>query len=190
VINTDVPPRPELLPEYTAHEIYPGHHTESAWKEALLVDRDGRLEESIFLTGTPQSLLAEGIATNALPALGAEAAVASAEIMAEAGAPYDLELVQAVFEAEEPIRRLPHTIALMLHAEGRGRAETREYALRWSLRPENEVEKMLEIGLHPAWRAYVVVYHFGEQLVRDWVGGEPSRFRRLLTEQLTTADLL
>ena len=70
VLNTDVLPRAEQLPEYTAHEVYPGHHTEHAWKEALLVDGNGRLEETIFLTGTPQSLIAEGIATNALAALG------------------------------------------------------------------------------------------------------------------------
>lgn len=189
VINTDVLPRPERLPEVTAHEIYPGHHAEHAWKEALLVDRDGRLEETIFLTGTPQSLIAEGIATNALAALGPEAAAAVAGIMAEAGAPYDPELVAAVLEAEEPIRRLSHTVALMLHAEGRSRAEAHEYALRWSVRPEPEVGKLLDFGLHRAWRAYVVVYEVGERLVRDWVGGDPARFRRLLTEQLTTADL-
>lgn len=190
VINTDVPPRADRLPEYTAHEIYPGHHTEHAWKEALLVDRDGKLEESIFLTGSPQCLIAEGIATNALTVLGPEAATASAEIIAEAGAAYSVELTDAVYEAEEPMRRLTHTIALMLHAEHRGQEETREYALRWSLRPTNEVDKMLEFVLHPAWRAYVVVYDVGERLVRDWVGGDPARFRRLLTEQLTTADLL
>ena len=189
-INTDVPPRADALPDYTAHEIYPGHHTEHAWKEALLIDRDGRLEESIFLTGTPQCLIAEGIATNALAALGPEAAAASAEILADAGAPYDLELTDAVYDAEEPMRRLYHTVALMLHAENRSREETREYALRWSLRPPNEVDKMLEFVLHPAWRAYVVVYDVGERLVRNWVRGDPARFRRLLTEQLTSADLL
>lgn len=32
VINTDVPPRADQLPDYTAHEIYPGHHTEHAWR--------------------------------------------------------------------------------------------------------------------------------------------------------------
>jgi hypothetical protein len=190
VLNTDVLPRPDRLPEYAAHEIYPGHHTEHAWKETVLVDGDGRLEESIFLTGTPQSLISEGIATNAMTALGPEAAAACAEIMAEAGAPYHLELVEAVYEAEEPVRRLSHTIALMLHADSRSREETRELALRWSLRPENEVDKALEFGLHPAWRSYVVVYEAGERLVRDWVAGDPARFRRLLTDQLTTADLL
>lgn len=189
VINTDVLPRSDRLPDYTAHEIYPGHHAERAWKEALLVDEEGQLEESIVLTGTPQSLISEGIATNALSALGPDAAVACAEIMAEVGAPYDLELVESVLEAEEPMRRLTHTIALMLHADGRSREETRAFALRWSLRPENQVEKMLEFGLHPAWRAYVVVYDIGERLVRDWVSSDAARFRRLLTEQLTTADL-
>jgi hypothetical protein len=40
----------------------------------------------------------------------------------------------------------------MLHDEHRSREEAREYALRWSLRPDNEIETMLEFGLHPVWR--------------------------------------
>lgn len=190
VINTDVPPRPESLPDYAAHEIYPGHHTEHAWKEALLVDDRGYLEESIMLTGTPQSLIAEGIATNALAILGDDAERACSEILAEAGAPYDLELVRAVGKAEKPIKRVSHNVALMLHEQGRSRDEARDFALRWSLRPDPEVEKMLDFGLHPVWRAYVVVYEVGERLVRAWTGGDPTRFLRLLTEQLTTPDLL
>ena len=39
-----------------AHETYPGHHLEHAWKEAELVDRLGRLEASILLINTPECL--------------------------------------------------------------------------------------------------------------------------------------
>lgn len=189
VINTDIPPRPEALPDYTAHEIYPGHHTEHAWKEALLVRGRGCLEESIFLTGTPQSLISEGIAKTSLAILGDDAERACSELLAEVGAPYDLELVHALHEAETTIARIAHNVALMLHEQGRSRGEARDFALRWSLRPAPEVEKMLDFGLHPVWRAYVVVYEVGERLVSAWTGGDPARYRRLLTEQLTTADL-
>jgi len=34
------------------------------------------------------------------------------------------------------------------------------------------------------------VYETGRRLVEAWCGGGPARFRRLLTEQLTTTDLL
>ena len=43
---------------------------------------------------------------------------------------------------------------------------------------------------HPTWRAYAVTYSAGERLAGAFVGGDPERFRRLLNEQLTTADLL
>jgi hypothetical protein len=190
VFNADVPLRPEMLPDYTAHEVYPGHHTEHAWKEALLVGGRDYLEESILLTGTPQSLISEGIAETALVALGEDAERACCDILAGLGAGYDLELVRAVREAEKPISRVSHRAALMLHEEGRDADEARAFALRWALRPEAEVDRMLEFVLTPVWRAYVVVYEVGERLVEAWTAGDPARYRRLLTEPLTTADLL
>jgi hypothetical protein len=190
VLNTDIPLRPEQLPVYVAHEVFPGHHTEHAWKEALLVRGRGRLEESILLTGTPQSLISEGIATTALAALGEDAERACCEILADLGAGYDLELVRAVREAEKPIPRILHSAALMLHEEGRDADDVRAFVLRWSLRTEPEVDKILEFVLHPVWRAYAVVYEVGERLAEAWTSGDPARYRRLLTEQLTTVDLL
>ena len=62
VINVDLPVYAFAVPGLVAHEVYPGHHTERSWKEALLVDEGGRLEETILLTGTPQSVISEGIA--------------------------------------------------------------------------------------------------------------------------------
>jgi hypothetical protein len=34
-----------------------------------------------------------------------------------------------------------------------------------------------------------VTYVYGYDLCRDWVGGDRARFKRLLTEQLSPADL-
>ena len=62
VINTDLPVLSTSLGHLVAHEAYPGHHTEHSRKEVGLVRRQRRLEETIFLVGTPQCLLAEGLA--------------------------------------------------------------------------------------------------------------------------------
>ena len=45
-----------------AHETYPGHHLEHAWKEADLVRAAGRLESSVLLINTPECLISEGLA--------------------------------------------------------------------------------------------------------------------------------
>ncbi len=188
-INTDIPLHPDFLVLVAAHETYPGHHTEHAWKEALLVrDRD-RLEESIFLIGTPQSLISEGIASCALGALGVEAEHACESLLADLGWGYDVSLSRAVREVERPLGRVWHNVALMIHGEGRGVDVARAFADRWSLDSEPEIAKRLEFILHPVWRAYIVVYSAGERLVAAWTGGDARRYRRLLTEQMTTADL-
>ncbi len=189
VVNTDLPVRAELVPDFAAHEIYPGHHTEHALKEEALVRARGFDEESIFLVGTPQSVVSEGIATNALRALGDEAERACAAILAERGVGYDVELSLAMRDAMLTLKRVPDTVADLIHERGAPIEEARDFYLRWSLRTPAEVDQSLQFVTHPTWRAYTVVYSAAERLVRRWAGDDPARFRRLLTEQMTTFDL-
>ena len=62
VVNSDQQTTAADLVTLAAHEAYPGHHTEHAVKEQLLVRDQGFLEESIQLVPTPQPLVSEGIA--------------------------------------------------------------------------------------------------------------------------------
>ena len=62
VLNTDIPTSGRDLLRLAGHEVYPGHHTEHALKEQLLMRDQGRIEEGIQLVPTPQALLSEGIA--------------------------------------------------------------------------------------------------------------------------------
>ncbi|MCU0483816.1 MAG: hypothetical protein MUC54_06040, partial [Chloroflexi bacterium] len=48
-LNLDLPVRAPDLLTVLPHETYPGHHLEHAWKEAILVEREGRLEHSVLL---------------------------------------------------------------------------------------------------------------------------------------------
>jgi len=190
VLNVDLPTRATTLPELAAHEIYPGHHTEHARKEAELVRDRGWLEEAIFLVGTPQSLVSEGIASIALDVLGEEAERACAAIVAELGAPYDVEQDRAIRACARALGRVYDNVAELLHERGGSVEEAVAHGLRWSLRPEPDVRKMIDFVTHPTWRAYAVTYPAGERLAEGWVGGDPARFQRLLSEQLTTADLV
>jgi hypothetical protein len=189
VINTDVPTHTQFLVDAAAHETYPGHHTEHAWKEALLVRGQHRREESIFLIPTPQSLIAEGIATNARTALGSDAEEACGAILEERGWSYELDLTRAIRKIMRPMGQAWTTVALMVHEQRKGIDEARAFADRWILDSNEQNEKRIQFILHPTWRAYVALYDIAERLVEKWTGGEASRFKRLLTEQMTTADL-
>jgi hypothetical protein len=187
VVNTDLPVYSFRLPELIAHEIYPGHHTEHAWKEQLLVDGEGNYGEAIFLVGTPQSTVSEGIASLAGEIVGAHDDAQA--VYDDLGVDYDAATADAVRDARADLDAVSVNAALLLHADGGGPDEVIDYVERWTLVPRDQAEKSLEFIAHPTWRAYVSCYSSGYALCKRWVNGDAKRFRRLLTEQLTTADL-
>jgi hypothetical protein len=187
VVNTDLPVYSFRLPDLIAHEIYPGHHTEHAWKESLLVDGEANYGETIFLVGTPQATISEGIASLAPEIVGAYDA--APRVYADLGVPYDVATAAAVRDAREALDTVGVNAALLLHEEGAARTDAVAYLERWSLTPRDSAEKTVDFLTHPTWRAYVSCYSSGYELCRRWVDGDSQRFRRLLTEQLSTADL-
>jgi hypothetical protein len=189
--NTDLPWRATDLFDVVAHELYPGHHTEHVLKEQLLVGDGGRAEETIFLVGTPQSLVNEAIATLAPEIVGGEDVdETAAELLRPLGVELDAALAGHVREHAETLGHIGGNAALMLHEQGVPFDEVRAYALRWSLRSDARVDKGLQFVTDPTWRAYVFCYTEGLTLARRFVDGDVARFRRLLTEQVVPADLL
>jgi hypothetical protein len=188
-VNTDVPSAPDLVVEWVAHETYPGHHTEHAWKEQLLT-RAGRLEESIVLIPTPQSVVSEGIATVAAEiALGDERQDLTASTVADTGVRYDPDLSRAVMKAFEPFSGVSTNAALLLHVDGGSVDDAREYVMHWALASEKRADHVIAFINDPMWRSYITTYPNGHRLCKEWVAGDVGRFKRLLTEQLTPADL-
>src|SRR5258705_156524 len=145
-INTDLPVLSPNLAHLVAHEAYPGHHTEHSRKESGLVRRRGQLEETIFLVGTPQCLVAEGLAD-----LGIEVAVSpdpegpaamAASHLKPLGVPFDAEVAAVVARAGEGLSRVRGNVGLLLHEEGRDIDEVVAYAERWALLPPARAQKM------------------------------------------------
>lgn len=189
-VNTDLPVLSLGLPHLVAHEAYPGHHTEHTRKEIGLVRGRRWAEETIFLVGTPQCLVAEGLADLGLEVLvGRDHQRFAAEHFAALGIRYDADVAGQVAEAGEILAAARANAAFRLHADGADPATVTDELARWALLAPERAAKAVEFLVHPTWRAYVTCYVDGLRLCRSFVGGEPSRFVRLVTEQLVPADL-
>jgi hypothetical protein len=172
-INIDLPLHDFRLLDLAAHEIYPGHHTEHVLKEVGLVRGRGWLEHAVFLYPTPQALIAEGLATIALEQVEAVDGIGG--------------VVLATMEALLPVRA---NIAILLDEHGASVDDARAYARCWMLESDARVDKAVNGLVTRSWRPYVSCYPEGLELCRTFARREPDGFRRLLTEPLTTADLL
>ena len=203
-VNTDLPASAPAFAHAIAHETFPGHHLEHAWKEADLVER-GRIECSLVLINTPESFISEGLAD-----LGAEFAMpegdrvdlleelfrlASVQLADAGRRRRAAEAAAELMDARQTLRASRVNAALMLHADGAPREEALRYLVRVGRFPPHVAEKRLEFLEHPLWRTYVFAYSEGEAVLRRWVhavpeAGRPGRFARLLHEQLTPGAIL
>ena len=200
-LNTDLPVRAADLVHTVAHETYPGHHLEHAWKEADLVDRGGRLEASLLLINTPECLISEGLADvgRSFASPPSESADLLLELYDRAGMAIATHPSAAREAAERTVamgpnrRRLSETsvnAALMRHADGAAHDDALAYLQTVGRVAPALAAKRLEFIEHPLWRTYTFVYHEGEALLARWLdqvaqADRPARFGRLLHEQLT-----
>lgn len=190
-INVDLPVLSPSLAHLVAHEAYPGHHTEHSRKEVGLVRRREQLEETIFLVGTPQCLMAEGLADLGLEVVvGPRPEPFAAEHLRPLGIPYDAEVAEAVSVAGEALAGVRQNVALTMHQDGGTPEDGIAELQRWALLSRERAEQAVRFLTDPTWRAYISTYVEGLPRCRAFVGGDPQRFRRLLDEQLVPADLV
>ena len=191
VLNVDVPTTGFDLIHLAAHEVYPGHHTEHSLKEQLLLREQGSLEEAIQLVPTPQALLSEGIAeVGAEVVLDGDGRAAAYDVLARHGIEFDHELAERISKALDPLESTSLDVALMIHEDGASVEEAQRYLERWHLVVPEQAAHMVRFVTDPTWRAYTVTYTAGETLCRAFVGGDRSRFVRLLTEHVRVGELL
>jgi hypothetical protein len=191
VVNVDVQTTTDDVVEIAAHEVYPGHHTERVVKEERLVRALGRLEETILLVPTPQSVVCEGIAeTGPTLALDDPTSAALAGVFERRRLTWDPALARGIREARLPLRRMGLDAALLLYEGGASEAEAREYVREHGLLSPEQAAHTVRFVSDATWRSYVVCYSAGRELCEAWVGGDPARFRTLLSEHVRVRDLL
>jgi hypothetical protein len=192
VMNVDVPTMGIDLIHLAAHEVYPGHHTEHAVKEQQLIRDRGLIEEGIQLVPTPQAVLSEGIAeTGRDMVLDERARAAAYDVLTAHGLEVsDAELGERIDKALEPLRTVSVDAALQIHDGGVPLEEAQAYVERWNLVTPEQAARSIRFVTDPTWRAYAITYSAGRDLCRAYIGGDPARFRTLLTEHVRIGDLL
>jgi hypothetical protein len=189
-VNTDLPFPAANLGHMMAHEGYPGHHTEGAWKEQVLVRERGRLEYTLVLLCAPAAVVAEGIAEIARELVfDSDEQEVIARHLRPLGIEHDAELAARVDHARDLLNGVPANLALLRFAEGKSRDEAREYARRWLPHPPERVEKTLDFIDDGPFPGYVHCYPEGLRLAREFVQGDVPRFKELLTGQFVPVDL-
>ena len=192
VLNTDVPTTGLDLVHLAGHEVYPGHHTEHAVKEQLLIVEQGRIEEGIQLVPTPQAVLSEGIAEAGIDIILDDAAREEiyAILRAHGIDLIDPALAERIARVLEPLRTVGVDAALMIHAEGASVEEAQVFTEKWNLVSPEQAQHSVRFVTDPTWRAYAITYSAGRDLCRSYIGGDPARLRTLLTEHVRVGDLL
>ena len=188
-VNGDLPLSFIDLVRLVIHETYPGHHVERCLKDERLVRERGLLEESIVLLPTPQSVIAEGIATLAPSVLLDRNPEVFADVADAAGIEIDFPRAVAVESALEDAGWVELNAAHMLYADGTGEDEVRAYLERWALLDAEFSAHAVRFLRGTTNRAYVVCYPTGRELCAAYVAGDPARFRRLLSEQVRVGEL-
>ena len=204
-INTEQLCRPADLIRMAAHECYPGRHTEHAWMERRVIGDQGRMEASITLLNTPETVIREGVAflgerlvapDDLLPDLllelyerGGLAIVADPAAAREAA---DKQV--RIGRALASLRAVVANAAFLLHADGATKENVAAYLRHYLVTSPERAEKQLALIEDPISRAEVVVGSEGERLLRRWFELGPSgelvdRFGRLLREQLTPGSI-
>lgn len=199
-INTDLPVRAAQLIGLLAHETFPGHHLEHAWKETRLQRELGRAEAAVQLINTPEAYISEGLAE-----VGGTLLVSEGRwqelllgICGRAGVVLTAADAEREWRTTEALRRLRGAggdAALQFHVARRPRDDVLRFLEQDGLRSPAQARKNLEFIEHPLWRTYIFCYAGGERLLSRWCSAAGSatagqeRFFRLLTEQLTPSGI-
>ena len=188
-VNTDLPLPAADLVLLTSHEIYGGHHTHRVWQETALVRGAGQLERTLDVLWSPEAVISEGVAMTGPTLLAGDGQQLAADVLGRLGFHYDAEVGSKIVEARRLLEAITSNLAMLIHERGASPDEAREYAATWSLQPDERVSKQVDSQLRSTSPPYQHTYWQGRELVERHVGGDPERFRALLTARLLPSQL-
>jgi hypothetical protein len=193
-INTNLPVRWTSILFLSAHEGYPGHHTEHTIKDYLLYHQQKRFEHSILLINTPEAVICEGIATCAVDVLyfRSEAWEIALEHLCPAKLNENIEMLIERSKLYKNLNKFSSNLAIHRYADGWSNKELLDYMMQFELWTENECKERLKFISNPLWSTFIFTYSEGEKLIKQKFGERPSPqdFSTLLTRPILPSDLI
>lgn len=176
-----------------AHEAWPGHGTDLAIHEELLLKGEGRLEHSISVYGSPWCVVGEGWANSALNAIFSEDEVVAlqTQILRTANiTAYSADQTIAIAAIAQRLRCVQGNVAIMLE-NGAPREQALQYAKKWRLINDANAERTVRF-IEIYGKAYPFTYFLGQELVEKLLArpeGKHYWSTRILTEPVTPSLL-
>jgi hypothetical protein len=198
-VNTDLPIYIDRAIDLACHEGYPGHHVYNLLIEHDLVRGRGASELSIYPLNSPMSLIAEGSANYGIDvAFPGDERVELEQRVLYPLAGLDPSLAAAHAQLVELQAELKHAQnqAARRYLDGEiDAAAAAAYLVEYDLASPDRAAK--RVAFIDAYRAYVINYNVGEELVRAYVeraaAGDQARrweaFRRILALPTLPAEL-
>jgi hypothetical protein len=197
-VNVEFPIYIERAVDLACHEGYPGHHVYNVLLEKNLVRDRGWVEFSVYPLFSPQSLIAEGSANYgiemALPR-GERVEFERRELFPLAG--LDRGEAERYYHVFELTHRLSYAgnDAARRYLDGEiGADEAVDWLRRYALMPPERARQ--RIGFFDKYRAYVINYNVGLDMVRRWIEASSESgtqrwavFRDLLSSPRLPSDL-
>ncbi|MFK8015352.1 MAG: hypothetical protein AB8G17_07910 [Gammaproteobacteria bacterium] len=198
-VNTDFPIYIDRAVDLACHEGYPGHHVYNTLLEERLLKQRGWIEYSILPLFSPTGLIAEGSAN-----FGIRMAFPADERVAyEKSTLFDLAELNVTdaaryYEVQSIVEKLSYARneAARRYLDGEIDAiEAADWLVRYALMARDRAEQSMQFV--DKYRAYVINYNLGRDLVADWVakaGEDPekrwARFEELLSEPYLPSQLV
>jgi hypothetical protein len=199
-VNLDFPIAIDRAIDLACHEGYPGHHVYNALLEQALSRKRGWVEMTVYPLYSPQSLIAEGSANYGIDmAFPAEARVRFERDSLFPLAKLDQGLAERNAAVQQVVERLNYArnevARRLLDGQIDSAVAVREMSRYWLSPPSASAKTVRFIR---DYRAYVINYNLGRDLVADWVtrtGGRSDEgrwrvFGALLSSPMLPHDLL
>ena len=179
----------------TAHEGYPGHHTEFIIKEQRLYRELNQFEHLVLLLHSPKLIISEGIADLAVKILfsNREAVeISLRELCPDSSNEVSLEIMIAQNKVKGKITLFWYNFAYHALIDKYNDEELMQYGTNFEIVSKENIKNQLIRISNPVYSKNAFVYQLGSTLIKKKYGETPSvrDFRYLLANPILPSDLI
>ena len=184
-----------VLLMYSAHEGYPGHHTEFSVKECILYRELNQFEHSILLLNSPKLLISEGIANIALNVLFSyrdQAEIGLNEFCSDISKEDSLETLIAQNKVRNKLNLFWYNFAYHALIDNYTDEDLISYGKNFEIFGKDDLRNQIKRLNNPVYSKNAFTYNLGMNIIKKKYGEFPSvkDFRNLLVNPILPCDLL
>ena len=180
---------------YSAHEGYPGHHTEFSIKERILYRELNQFEHSILLLNSPKLLISEGIADLAINVLFSyrdQVGIGLNEFCPDVSKEDSPEAMITQYKVRHKLNLFWYNFAYHALIDNYTDEELFSYGRNYEIFGKDDLRNQIKRLNDPVYSKNAFTYNLGMNIIKKKYGEFPSAkdFRNLLINPILPSNLL